>query len=163
MNVLPQEKHEQILALLAEGKSHRFVASAVGVSRQTVRRRMNPIPAKPKAKRVGDHGCDWCGEPVGDKEFFRRTRRTSHKYCSDSCYHAALREKRDNDSCGRCGKRRKDLKNRNLFRGFCEGCYFLLRQYGFDSDAADAHQLYRILRKELSNVEGRKRKSRKHV
>src|SRR5688500_8120082 len=98
MNSLPKETHEKILAMLAAGKSIRFIAKECGVSKHSVLvRARREIPKK--AKRVGEKACDWCGSPVGDKEFFRRTRRTSHKYCSYECYQASRRGLIDNDTC----------------------------------------------------------------
>lgn len=153
-NRLPADKEARLQAALAEGLSVRQIASRVGVSKQTVARRIPNLVAARTRTRVGQNGCDWCGKLIGTREFHRRTRRTKHKFCGNECYQLFYKDRRKGDKCALCGVGRYDdpLKRQVFVGGYCTGCRGILRQYGFDEDAAAAHLLNQKLRKEVRNV-----------
>lgn len=101
MNRISQEKVLLIYELLTAGLSIRSVCEKVGVAKNTVlriRARLFTGHEKQRSRVIGLSNCDQCGTKISkDKEFFRRTRRTRHKFCSSDCYQAffkAMRRKR---------------------------------------------------------------------
>lgn len=156
MNLIPEEKEERISDLLKAGKSFREIAREVGVAKETVAARAMRLTVEvPPRVRVGAINCDNCGNELhGDREFFRRTRRTKHKFCSHACYCDFYRRLRAEDQCKRCGEKRGSGGNlqRMIFsRGYCQYCYGLLRQYGFDEELVAAHETLQRLRKETKH------------
>jgi transposase-like protein len=150
---ISEAKERRIETLLLTGASIHEIAKTVGVSRNTVVARRGPVKYKPRASRVKPGCCDWCGDLITKpREFDRRTRRLKHKFCDNNCYSAYMHERFAHRWCQRCGKERTNENGLRLTRGYCPGCYGLLRQYGFDEEAAGAHELNRLLRKEIRNV-----------
>lgn len=86
---IPKHKEEQIAELLSAGYSIRNTAEIVGVTYTTVQtRRASEFPAEELHEpRPSKGGCDYCGKPVRqDKERNRKTARTKHGFCDQSCY-----------------------------------------------------------------------------
>lgn len=152
MNTISIEKEAEIRKRLAEGQSVRQIAAAVGVTKCTVLKRRKQDEAPPKASRVSQDQCDWCGGHLAvKKEFHRRTRRTSHKFCGQACYQAFYAERRSRRTCGMCG--RKILRGEAQVRTCCPTCYGILQQHGYDWESADTARLLLQLKKEIRHAE----------
>lgn len=153
VNRISQEKDLQIRFLLAQGVSHREIGRRVGVAHQTVSlRSRQPVVDEP-VRRASFDQCDFCGKLVGHKEFHRRTRRTKHKFCCHGCYCDFYMYLRRKDRCTRCGICRYEMFFKNFTRGMCPRCYCVMREYGFDENAAELHDLTQELKAELRNAE----------
>lgn len=151
MNVLNAQRDELIRQLLSSGKGVREVARITGHDKNTVAARTNQKLGKPKRAKPGHNRCDNCGAKIeGEREFYRRTRRTKHKFCSHDCYGEFYKRARKHDKCQRCGvERGTDLRSMLFVKGMCGTCYNLLRLFGFNEEAAAAHEALQQLRKEI--------------
>lgn len=89
---------EKIKAELINGKSLRQIYKETGVHKKTIatiKSRMCPPPTKKTPQKIGPTDCDNCGETITTtREFFRRTRRTRHKFCSSDCYRDFYRKRK---------------------------------------------------------------------
>ena len=88
MNKLTDEVHLKIKRLLECGCTIREVARQTGVHKRTIEAR---APFTRNIRKPFDNAsasqCDMCGDALKvKKEFYRRTRRTNHKFCSGDCY-----------------------------------------------------------------------------
>lgn len=160
MNRIPHAKEVEIFALAAQGVGSREISRRVGVAHQTVVARTQRRTVDAPTKKAGYHQCDFCGKPVPEtREFFRRTRRSKHKFCQWDCYTAFRRWLRRNDKCRFCGCGRYENFHTSFNRGACCSCYGIWRLYGFDVALTETYFLNQQLKRELTNG----RKHQKHV
>lgn len=159
---ISKDKQGQIKQLLSDGKSYREIQAIVGGCRSSIGRikgRQNVVTSR--RRNVGENDCDYCGKPIsGKREFNRRTRRTKHKFCSHDCYSDFYRCIRAKDKCKLCSRRRDSFRFPFFRLGYCNGCYWLMHKYGFDSKKVELHVLTKQLKKEARYA---KRRSDQHV
>lgn len=159
MNVLDKETDETIRRMLAAGASYREVERVTGCARQTIaRRRPEKLYGERVKRRVPRASrlpvCDYCGKPIdGEREFYRRKRRTKHKFCSHGCYGAFRSNARAGAICKRCGEVRRPRWPGgplidNWVRGWCARCYQLLLRFGFDESLVASYELIQLLKRE---------------
>lgn len=164
MYVLDPMKRKAVVFLLQIGLSLREVSSRTGVHKMTIHKIRHKEFGGYKPASASDHAsaltCDNCGVRFinPQSEWFRKKPRTKHKFCHTSCYGEFCRRRRADDSCRRCGRLRKEKLCSSFSRGYCEKCYGLLRQYGFDETLASAHELNQQLKVETHEQEERERK-----
>lgn len=89
MNRIDDETERQVRTLIEAGLSTRAIALLTKVHRDTIcRRRAALIRHNLHEPMCGNKRvqCHYCGKPVGEKEFQRRTARTKHQFCDSECY-----------------------------------------------------------------------------
>lgn len=148
------EKERLLASLIDSGLTDRQIMARTGCSHITIQRRRRErgdlqLLEKPKAR--GLNRCDYCGNNIdGEREAYRLTRRTKHKFCNHVCYGKYQRLSRLQDRCKRCKRMRKDIGKCVVFSyGWCPACYGVLYQFGFDEEAAALFELTQRLKKEV--------------
>lgn len=161
-NRLSPEKEFRLALAMSLGLTDRQIIKQLGVSHVTiVRRRAKWSQVEPpKQVAKGSDRCDYCGNKIaGDREAYRKTRRTEHKFCDQKCYGLYQRATSANDVCKRCKRKRKDVGLCVIFsKGMCNPCYNLLRQFNFNEDQAALFETTQRLKKEIRNVENKRRR-----
>lgn len=159
MNRLTPEEEQRLVDLIKQGFSYRKIEQITGHARITIARRMCLQFPPPPVKKAKKSECDYCGKAItGEREFFRNTRRTKHKFCTTDCYIKYYRAKTAKQTCRRCGVLREKTKISTWAHGMCQNCYQHLKAFNFNEDAAAIFELTKQLKKEIQNVESRKEK-----
>lgn len=162
VNRLSPSREAKLAALMALGKTDRQIRKQLGVAHITIvrRRAMWSQPVADPAKVKGLYKCDYCGGHIhGEREAFRKTRRTTHKFCQRKCYDLFQRAKTGNDVCKRCKRKRKDIGLCVVFsNGLCPHCYQLLRSFDGNEEAAALFETNQRLKKEIRRAERKAQK-----
>ena len=147
MNRTSRKVELVIIQMLSIGKSIRKIQKITSVDKTTIA----SISRRNEVATI--FGCDHCRvrRVSDDSRRFKRTGRSKHQFCSTYCYGKFYAKLRENDTCKRCGMIRKERMCAVFIRGYCQKCYGLLREFNFNNDLADSHDLNQKLKEVVKN------------